>query len=627
MPAPSLKDISDDLAYRKNFWRPRDMRMDRWFLLYSLIDAFQASKPVSRKRFISNEPMTTVDRAESIIARNPLQYQIQMEQAKTEEEGVTIEGIEHLLVGVDNQIDKDLIKQGHKRARRIAAQHALLRGWIAWSLSLNHNPGKYKKAINYTPYDPRFVYPRFDDQGLHSVMCEDYIFAGTILDQYPRAANALGIKSSSNKMEVFLWYEYIDREYRGIAASQSLDALLRKDGRPVEWLEVPRAHGRSSLPFGMIPVHGVEMRFLPSMPSSYNLNPDSPREVHALAAPKDYFRAPNAWSANMGRSILSAVEDTMPQFNELIATIWQIASNNAFGTWFIKTRGAKHIPFKPGENVVNFGDLMENVQRFGSDTAPPDLGVISNLLGSQIQRGTLSYALFGDTEFAGSGFLFSQIEEAALNAIDDWRDGVKLWGELKADMFMEEYREGGYKALEVQGRDSKNRMFIETIDPKDIKKTYHIEVELRPALPSDMMQRVQMARLLLDPRRPIASLQTVFDKVLMWPDAKGELDRIFEDIAYTDPLIVMERIARILEQRGADEFAQVLREKAQQQQWMQNAQFEMAQMQMAAMTGQVPPGQSPPENMGNTEGAPPTPAGQASPGVGGAGAGGYTNGY
>lgn len=617
-----------ELTFRKSFWRPRDLRMDHWFLMYKLIDAFQAAKPPTRRRFVSNEPQTVIDKGTAILSRHPVQWRIALETAQNDAEMKVMEAIEQLLIGSMNQIDRDLIKRGRSHSRRIAAQHALLRGWIAWRFALKQDT---KHPYDYEPYDSRHVYPQFDHLGLHSVIVQSTILAGEIRDRYPKTMPVLGITETSDPMQVYSRFEYIDREHIGVAAAaNSGDALVTDQLGPAEWLEKPLEHGRDDIPFAMVPVNGVEVRYTPSLPAVQPIT--RPSDELLLNSRRAYERLPNAWVADWGRSIMASIEEQVPQFNEMIATIWQITSNNAFGTWVANTRSGRAIPIKTGENAVNWMDLNERLTRLGGDGAPPDLSMITQLLGSQIQRGTFSYVLYGDAPFQGSGYLFAQIEQAALNSLEPFRAGVKNWAELLSTAVIEEFRSGKASEVQVSGRDSRNRLFITTVDPKTIEKGYYIEAEIRPALPDDMMTRVQMARLLLDPRRPIASLQTVFDRVLQWPDARGELDRIFEDIAYTDPLIVLDRVAEILKEHGAEEYAEALRERQFRMAFMEEAAFKIQSAQAGMALNQMggggtPPGALPPEAQGMpTEGGPPTPAGGAEPGMGAAGMMGYTNG-
>ena len=84
------------------------------------------------------------------------------------------------------------------------------------------------------------------------------------------------------------------------------------------------------------------------------------------------------------------------------------------------------------------------------------------------------------------------------------------------------------------------------------------------------------------------SLVTVMENVLQLDDPEGEIGRIFADIADLDPVIVLERVAKVLEEQGEPELAARIRMKEFQQNFIQEMQFRNVVAQ-----GQAQPGASP----------------------------------
>ena len=113
--------------------------------------------------------------------------------------------------------------------------------------------------------------------------------------------------------------------------------------------------------------------------------------------------------------------------------------------------------------------------------------------------------------------------------------------------------------------------------------------------------RIQMARLALDPRRPVLSLVTVLENILKQEDPQGEVDRMWEDMANQDPLIVLEQIAQALDRYDEKEMAERIRENQFRMKFLQDLQFRQ-------ITGSVPGlgggGEAPPERLGPESGAP-----------------------
>jgi len=116
--------------------------------------------------------------------------------------------------------------------------------------------------------------------------------------------------------------------------------------------------------------------------------------------------------------------------------------------------------------------------------------------------------------------------------------------------------------------------------------------------------------------------------VLEWEDAEREKQLIFDDLADTDPVVVMLRLQSRMLARGWPELAELFGNKAFFQAFVEKAQQQqMLQQLMGQMQGQVGPGApttagtpntpssaAPPESYGvepAAAGVPPTPAGGA----------------
>jgi hypothetical protein len=193
--------------------------------------------------------------------------------------------------------------------------------------------------------------------------------------------------------------------------------------------------------------------------------------------------------------------------------------------------------------------------------APPNITDLLSISSRNLERGSFSFKLFGD-EFQGSGFLFNQVQEGMANALHPFVKGTERAAERVVRIGTRQFRLGGFSAVDMYGvRPTSRRIFHIQVSSSDFDRDYPVRAELRLAVPEDLLARVQIAKLLADPRKPLASLQTIFDKVLGWDDPDGEKMKIFEDVADTDPVIVLERTAQALEARNLPELAASIREK------------------------------------------------------------------
>jgi hypothetical protein len=625
---PTEKDLLTQYALRKAFWTPRDRRMDFHYLTYKLFDAHQQAKPPGRQRFTTNEPANLIDKGANAIAKNQFRFKCPIDNLNDPYERETVARYEDLAYGIVDEIDESLVNRGASgNLREIMSKQALLRGWIAGCEILQ--PDDERGMVYFDDWDPRFTYPDWDRWGLRSVLyyTEDHL--GNVIGDHPWLDDEFTADDDMNQLVIkYVWY---DRTYYGcLAELPHRDKNNRARRQKTMWIsrdpdtEVtgPYEHGLPDIPAYMIPVNGLNFRYSPTVPSdpfqSLQFNQDF------RMAPSDYDRyryGPNNWVADRGRSIFANVENEFRQFNELVATIWQVVSNEAYGTWTFKSRDGKAVDLEIGNNAVNFLRLDEALDKINPHVAPPNITDLLSISSANLEKGTFSFKMFG-SDFQGSGFLFNQAQEAMSSALYPFKAGVERAGERVARIGTRQFRLGNFRDINMTGqKPGSRRIFSMKMSSDDFDKDYKITAELQLAVPEDLLARVQIAKLLADPRKPLASLQTIFDKVLGWDDPDGEKEKIFEDVADTDPIIVLERTARALERRGLPELAASIREKEFTMaavQAMQKAQMEGNLQQVLGQGGGGAPGAGGPgggagSEAGGSTVSPPNPTAHTGP--------------
>ncbi len=565
---PTEKDILTQYALRKAFWTPRDRRMDYWHLTYLLFDAHQQSKAVGRQRFITNEPANLVDKGANAISKNSIRLSCPIDDVNDPYERDTIARYEDLGYGIIDEIDEMLINSGASgNFREIAAKQGLLRGWISGCEILQ--PKSDRGFVYFDDWDPRFVYPDWDRWGLRSILyyTEDHL--GNVIGDHPWLEDEFTADDDMNQLvRKYVWY---DRKYYGcLAELPHRDKNNRARRRNSMWVSRdpdteepgPYEHGLPDIPAYMIPVNGVNFRYAPFQPQDPFLDMQFNQDYRQYSNRYDMYRyGSNHWVADRGRSIFANAEREFVQFNELVSTIWQVVANEAYGTWIMRTRDGKAVDLEIGNNAVNYLRLDEQLEKINPHLAPPNITDLLSISSRNLERATFSFKMFGD-DFQGSGFLFNQAQEAMSSALHPYKAGVERAAERVVRIGTRQFRLGGFSDVDMYGRrPSARRIFHFRASSKDFERDYKVTAELQLAVPEDLLARVQIAKLLADPRKPLASLQTIFDKVLGWDDPDGEKEKIFEDVADTDPVIVLERTARALEKRNLPELAASIREK------------------------------------------------------------------
>lgn len=599
--------VAQQFVWRSNYRKPAFDRMDYHMAMYQLEDLVQQSKPAGFAKFISNDPMTAVDTAQSILTRNDTFWDSDLLDipGADVEEREKVSHIEAAMGGIVHDFDMLLTSRGEPRFWKQAAWYALLRGWV-WSKFLVTEDSGRDDGVPFQGEfkDPRGALPLFDGGGLHSVLFGTEISLAQLLSDYPDNEELQRLAGDdeydldlSQRVYKIEWWDFRTYKMTGVLAAWPGDtgsysfhlswAQGSKFPMRGTWVQEPFLHGYDSVtsPIVGVPVNGLPMKTRPPIPQSIQASLAERASLHHFRLPT--WHGVNGHVADQGRSILAAVEEAVPQFNEIVASVLHQYAKEAYDTLFIHTRTGDLPPLQFGAGAVNPLRLEERVDRMNANPVSSDAYRLLGILSEEKQRGILSNILQATTQFQGPAFLFAQVGEIALNALEPFKDGMQTFGTHFARSMMQQLAVAKVGTLDLVAR-ARNRTYVSiSFDPATAleDRQYLLVPRFEPALPDDLAIKAQTARLLLDPRNPVMSLETVLQRVFNHPDAAGEQDRIWANVANTDPLIVLMRIAKALRDEGLDELADEI--EAQK--------FAMAfvrHMQQAQLTGgQLPGGQ------------------------------------
>ncbi len=596
-------ELGREINRRLKLLKPRHNRMDYWMMMYLLYDSYQDNKPLGQRRFKSNSPMTIVDTCHRIISRFPIQWQIAIDQLeRTDPDRESLYGdIERSLYGFMEDIDEDLLDRGETIARKHAAYQALLRGMIAVKVHMTTETDR-DSGLVYVPYDSRFVLPSYDKNGLKDIICLTPMLAGDVAADYgDKVPDKFNPDSRINKVEIW------NRVKTGVAYSNPDSYSFGKNS----WLIPPTDHGffgadgkmekdrLNKLPFVIRDVNPLPIAEKPTgmtnfpMPLNSDSVPGTMRRMLGNSSTQ-LWRNAKIPVAERGRSILASIENHVPQFNEAVASIWQSFSLDAFGIYFMQTRGGV-VPSDVADALGSGGiigmERGDTIQRFSPQPMNPAGMQFLDIIGQENEKGTIAGVLQAMGEFR-SGFLQARMEQAALNSIEPFIFGHNSWATGSGQLIIDQLRTFKGKgakislafSLDVGSGGSKNFHRVE-FDPavlKDIPRPL-VKGEAEPALPADMLERATIANTLVNGKRPLISRSTAQERILRIPDPARENERIWEDIAETDPVVIMEEIATALERRGKEDIAKIFRDKESMMLAMQM----MQQMQVQMMAGQL----------------------------------------
>lgn len=583
--------LPEEARKRQDYWRARDEAFDRWMLIYLLYDEAQRKKPQGFTQFETDMPQAIVNRGIEILTANPLQWHVLYDR-EHEEERELIRKVERFGEGLFEDINDLQMLRGLPEVEQDAAFYALVRGWVCSENTLTHKSGRDNGSpVWFNLWDMRWVYPEWKyGKGLDSVLYTCSVPLAEVVADYPHA-EVDERAQMDQEVTKYIWYDrkqylvacdYFPRKGSNNRDTVTLLSVTEKEERPI--------------PVTIIPANGISAQ---TVPSQYRATWTDERNTGATTGRRDNAgMGIRSWSANRGRSIFATVERAIPQFNDYISNLLQAVKLYAYPTVVHYTRGGNAREVSIGTGMLNTLEAgIEDLRFMQNPSVPPGMEGALSTLGRELAMGLVDPALLQQTQ-AMSGFDRAQIINLALNALGPWARALDRWQVAVAQDYLRQMRDGEF-TLSLAGGTSPDSFFEVRFEPGEIQRKYRLRVQRTPALPDDMAQRVGIAQQLK--LGGLASMRTIFDRVLNFPDPDGEIKKMFEDAANQVPAVVSKRIEDALVEMGLDQYVPLARNQAVIEEFMQYLQLSQLQQAAGAMGG------------GNVMGGTPAPGGAGMP--------------
>ena len=248
---------------------------------------------------------------------------------------------------------------------------------------------------------------------------------------------------------------------------------------------------------------------------------------------------------HIGESIFAANRDIYPQFNKTISDLVTLVRRGVkvpLGVWspsgdfnleedIWQVEKAASVPLR---SDVVIKPLIE-------PSMPADAGNLINIMSGEVQRGGLSHVAEGELGFRLSGFAINQLQSSISTVIVPFAQTMERGYTIACISLLEQFAQGGFKAVEVRGRTSRNQPFgipaAIKIKPSDIRGNWHPEIALEPVLPKDDAQRYILAQQATQGDRPLMSRRTAQESLLMLSDPDMENERIDEEFGSSLPMV------------------------------------------------------------------------------------------
>lgn len=611
------KQLQAEYELRSQVQRARLQLQDAWLLTYLLVDLSQTGPgiPEKREKYYSPRPANIVDTAKRVLSRNPIKYHatarhLQADAGKFREE---IRNFENVLHGLQYDIDRQLSARGELVARQQTAFHSLVRGAWAYKLHLSTQAKTSTGSpIYYEQYDPRTCYPVFDKLGLESVVVRNVTTLGQMLYAYDAqlrpyvdAAVSLHKRTRGSAAEMdysFLHvpldvYEWSSREEQGLLLDLSglpdwCEPMRIRDWEMHRyvWLQEPYRHGFdrclvqyghvNGIPIGLVDKQAAD-QFLASaalqLPvhrggNEVTLAGNRIPPVLYLSNGSRYMTAQSTVDpagAMAGRSIYANIAHLFPELNKLYAALKQAVLTEVRGTWVLNTRSGQMVTVELGDGTVNPLAYGESLSKVDAHIQAPDAFSLLQAISQEISDGTIDLRFILASEGEATGALRARLEQAALIATEDYKEGQQQWAVSVAESFVAQYRAAGkgtFKKWSMVGREGQQstRFFVVDVDDTvsamlgEGAEPPVIEAAVKVAMPVDMVARINMAKVAIDPSNPIMSLAMALDLIMEFDDPQAAQDMILQDVGNRNPSIQLMRIADAFAKNGAPELAQMI---------------------------------------------------------------------
>ena len=605
--------LLSEFGYRAEMQEGAKRLQDLWYLTYILMDT-NPSSPRGEVYF-SPRPMNIVDTARRVLSQNALRYRVASVnfQADQQNQKVPLGKLENVLSGVMYDIDRQQRARGRASARSQVSMHSLLRGAWAYRMHLtNKAVTSTGSPVDYEQYDPRTVLPSFGKTGNEDNIHYTATTLAHLHTAYPklmapmmkmayrkydaaRMWGAGGFASSWMHSPVIL-IEYSTNDECGLLADltnlphevRSALGYSENSTLPYIWLVPPYRHGfgRSLIQYGNVngvPIEAGTDEMAKAMAKSPlrgvtgtpTFNADGTRNIHYASL--DNIKLPDGTQlvtsraldpsvTLAGRSILAPVQHLFGDYNRMVALLKDGIVQDILGTIVVRTPSGQAVTVKVGTGDVNYLTSRDDMQKLASNIGAPNAMAILQLINQDISDGSLDLRFILSSDQMSSGFTRARMEQAALIALNDFKEGVEDWGASVGESFVAQYRKGHSKLKDftVTGRKPGSQSVYFTVDIDDQVKELLIDgkeppliaAHIKVALPVDLMARINMAKSAIDPNNPVMGLAMALDTILELDDIDAAMAQIMEDAGNRNPTITLLRLAQSFKENGAPEIAE-----------------------------------------------------------------------
>ncbi len=459
----------------RNFWAPRDSAMKRWYRLIEMVDELKTEKMES---FVGNDPRSLFNLVLHLLDAN-IPHRIKDYETIDLEVSTAVASVSRLFRTAWKDVHNNFRRTNPRQSmQRTSLGFMLATGWYA-EFAIVTDDGSRCYAEPWNPID---VYPMWDaTMGLSEVAHIYQVASSQAANMAKRNGWGLGggnypqWRASVGRnvtIRDYWWVEISDVFPFGKAIWNAIviDTVLVKFERtrfkrmPIYVAPVGGLPDMGSLTEGAIPTYSKTLKLQTQ---------ETPGE---------------RWKAELGQSIVATNEHIYRTWNKWWSFSLQLLRDTAQPRIFERSRSGKAI-VKP-EDVFRRGAIFrggpdDSVEYLGTPPIPLELRSTQLDLEAMMQRGGVSWAMYGSVQGQLTAYVMSQIAASANQVMKPFHQAFINKYEDEDNDWLADIKERGVKPYGWSYPDA-------LPDNVYISADYDVEI------PGDLVQRATTARM-LDP--------------------------------------------------------------------------------------------------------------------------------
>ncbi|KKN54551.1 hypothetical protein LCGC14_0591430 [marine sediment metagenome] len=467
-------DIITRCTELKNFWSPRDEKMKQWYRMIEMVDELKTEKMES---FVGNDPRSLYNLVLHLLDAD-IPHRIKEYSSTDPEMTAAVASVSGFFKTAWKDVHRTFRKTNPRQSlQRTSLGFMLATGWYAdFALVTDDGSRCYDE-----PWNPIEVYPMWDAMlGLSEVAHIFRISSTQATTMAKKNGWALGGNYRQWRATVgrnitiydYWWIEISD-EFpfnKTVWNAIVVDTVLVKFGQtrfrrmPIYIAPVGGLPDMGALTEGVLPTYSSTLK------------------LHTQDAGVD------RWKAEIGQAIIATNENIYRTWNKWWSFSLQLLRDTAQPRIFERSRSGKAI-VKP-EDVFRRGAIFrggpdDSVDFIGTPPIPLELRSTQLDLEAMMQRGGVSWSMFGNVQGQITASVMSQIAASANQVIKPFHQAfINRYEDIDNDWFAD-IRERGVKPYGWK---------YPSVLPDDVFVSADYDIEI----PGDLVQRATTARM-LDP--------------------------------------------------------------------------------------------------------------------------------